>query len=63
MSRGSLFAKSGSRCGYGGGFYDRFLAENGAEKIVKVGLCYDFQRFDNIEQKEHDNDRLYFHGK
>ena len=37
---GLCFDKNGSRIGYGGGYYDRFLSD---ADIFKIGLCYDFQ--------------------
>ena len=48
---GIAFDKRGFRVGFGKGCYDRFL-----EKIeaFKVGLCYDFQVVNYIENDNHD---------
>ena len=48
---GLAFDPSGRRMGYGGGFYDRFLA---AESHPTIALCYDFQLLDALSTEEHD---------
>ena len=48
---GLAFDPSGRRMGYGGGFYDRFLA---AESHPTIALCYDFQLLDALPTEEHD---------
>ena len=46
------FDRQGYRIGYGGGYYDRFLAlEPGHPTIA---LCYDFQLQDVLEPESHD---------
>ena len=49
---GLAFDREGHRLGYGGGFYDRYLAEHHEHTLV--ALCYDFQLFDYIETEAHD---------
>ena len=44
---GSVFDYRGNRCGYGKGYYDRYL-ENCSEHIVKVGVCFSIQMIDEI---------------
>ena len=48
---GIAFDKRGYRLGYGGGFYDAFLAQT---KSVKVGLAFDFQIVDLLPTREED---------
>lgn len=49
---GLAFDPQGHRIGYGGGFYDRFLAcEPGHPTLA---LCYDFQMVDHLETEEFD---------
>lgn len=40
------------RLGYGGGYYDRFLQDENS--AFKVGICYDFQRTDELFAQEYD---------
>jgi 5-formyltetrahydrofolate cyclo-ligase len=49
---GLAFDREGHRIGYGGGFYDKFLARE--RNHPKVALCYDFQVFDRLETEEFD---------
>ncbi|MBQ6431913.1 MAG: 5-formyltetrahydrofolate cyclo-ligase [Oscillospiraceae bacterium] len=49
---GLAFDRSGYRLGYGGGFYDRFLARENAHPTV--ALCYGFQLLDNLPHEPHD---------
>lgn len=44
---GSVFDKHGNRCGYGKGYYDRYLADC-HEKIFKIGVCFSIQMMDEI---------------
>ena len=49
---GLAFTKQGDRMGYGGGFYDRFLAEE--PNHPTLALCYEFQIVDNLPTEEFD---------
>ncbi len=44
--------KRGNRLGYGGGYYDRYFAEN--ENAVRIGYCYDFQIMKSVPHTEKD---------
>ena len=49
---GLAFDKEGHRIGYGGGYYDRFLAEEPDHPTL--ALCYGFQMLPAIETEEFD---------
>jgi 5-formyltetrahydrofolate cyclo-ligase len=49
---GSVFDKRGGRFGYGGGYYDRFLANNPA--ATRIGLAFDLQIVDKAPLSAHD---------
>lgn len=48
---GLAFTPEGGRLGYGGGFYDRFLAR---EPHPTLALCYDFQMVSRLPSQAHD---------
>ena len=49
---GMAFDTQGHRIGYGGGFYDRFLAEE--PNHPTIALCYDFQMVEDLPTEEFD---------
>lgn len=49
---GLAFDPQGHRIGYGGGFYDKFLAEE--PNHPTLALCYAFQLLPTLETEEHD---------
>ena len=49
---GLAFDAQGHRIGYGGGFYDKFLAQE--PNHPTLALCYDFQVLPNVETEEFD---------
>ena len=49
---GLAFTEKGDRMGYGGGFYDRFLAEEPDHPTL--ALCYDFQIVDSLPTEAFD---------
>ncbi len=46
------FDEKGHRLGYGGGFYDEFLAKQPQSKTV--GLCYESGKIDGLPYERHD---------
>lgn len=49
---GLAFDAQGHRIGYGGGFYDKFLAKEPDHPTL--ALCYDFQMMEHLETEEYD---------
>ena len=49
---GLAFDKEGHRIGYGGGFYDKFLAQE--PNHPTIALCYDFQMLVQLPTEEFD---------
>lgn len=48
---GVAFDRKSNRLGRGKGYYDKYL---NSLKIPKVGICFDFQLYDNIPATDHD---------
>lgn len=51
---GAAFDRSGSRIGYGGGYYDKMIASLGRPKPVLVALAHDVQIVDAVPAEPHD---------
>ncbi len=49
---GLAFDPEGHRCGYGGGFYDRYLEQHTGHETL--ALCFDFQMYDHLDVDSHD---------
>lgn len=49
---GLAFDREGHRIGYGGGFYDKYLARE--PQHPTVALCYEFQMLPHVETEEFD---------
>lgn len=49
---GLAFDHQGFRVGYGGGFYDRYLADHPHHPTI--GLCFDFQLLEALPRDAHD---------
>lgn len=49
---GSVFDKRGGRFGYGGGYYDRFLAK--VPTAARIGLAFDLQIVEKAPLQSHD---------
>lgn len=50
---GSVFDLQGGRLGYGGGYYDRFLA-NEAPRALRIGLAFEKQMVAKLPLEPHD---------
>jgi len=52
MMPGLAFDPQGHRCGYGGGFYDRYLELHPDHPTI--AMCYGFQMYEHLEVDAHD---------
>lgn len=50
---GSAFDRKGGRLGYGGGYYDRFLASL-THRPLLIGLAFDMQIVEEVPKEPHD---------
>jgi len=50
---GLAFTADGTRLGYGGGWYDRLLAESDPAS-ARLGVCYAFQLVEDLPSEPHD---------
>lgn len=50
---GCVFDHTGGRIGYGGGYYDRFLAQN-APQAIRIGLAFETQVIHQVPLMKHD---------
>ena len=48
------FDTQGTRLGYGGGYYDRTLADPAYERARRVGYAYEFQKAERLPKESHD---------
>ncbi|MDD7403668.1 MAG: 5-formyltetrahydrofolate cyclo-ligase [Butyribacter sp.] len=51
---GLAFDQNKNRVGYGGGFYDRYLAQCDGASVTTIALAYDFQIIDSIQTEKFD---------
>jgi 5-formyltetrahydrofolate cyclo-ligase len=54
---GAVFDRCGHRLGYGGGYYDRFLAAS--PRAVRIGLAFSLQVTEAIPVQSHDIPWIY----
>ena len=54
ITPGLAFDKSGARLGRGGGYYDRFFANEGMMNSIKIGVCWSLQLDQELPVESHD---------
>lgn len=48
------FGDNGARIGYGGGFYDKFLASPQAHDLLRLGICFSSEILPDLTPEAHD---------
>lgn len=51
---GRAFTKNGKRLGRGKGFYDKYFSSQNLMNVIKIGICFDFQIFDDVPVDKND---------
>ena len=59
IAPGLGFDRHGTRMGYGGGYYDRFLSQSESSHIIVVGVGFDVQCVDIVPKEPHDRPIQY----
>lgn len=49
---GVAFDRHKCRCGYGKGFFDKYLSKH--DNLIKIGICFEFQLYNKLKNNEHD---------
>lgn len=55
---GLAFSVGGYRLGYGFGYYDKYF-NNQKHKMIKIGVCFHNNLFENLPKEEHDCQMQY----
>lgn len=56
---GLAYSYQGYRLGFGKGYYDRYIANNGHHKFAKLGICYHQDLLEFLPHQNHDKKMDY----